>query len=319
MRILFSVILFCLLFFGFANAQSVQENYINLYRNIAVSEMHRSGVPASITLAQGILESSSGTSMLSVKGNNHFGIKCHSDWTGKKIYKDDDAKNECFRVYASPEGSFRDHSDFLRNNTRYASLFDLEITNYKAWAEGLKKAGYATNPMYASMLIDIIERYNLSVYDTYPNVPVAETPIAEASTATSQPKEQKPVVYYTSNSFELSGSKELKHASNNNTEYVVPNYNTNVKDLAESLELMPWQIAKYNDMPKDARISAGEVIYIKPKRSKAAKGTTKHVVKQGETMRDVSQLYAVKLKSLYKINGWEYGAEPVVGSKIALR
>ena len=148
-----------------ATSVTPQDDYIRKYSATAVREMYRSGVPASITLAQGLLESRYGQSELAVKGNNHFGIKCH-DWTGKKMYYDDDAKGECFRVYASADESFRDHSDFLRYRDRYKFLFDYEVTDYKAWAHGLKKAGYATDPAYPSKLIKIIEDYQLYDYDT---------------------------------------------------------------------------------------------------------------------------------------------------------
>ena len=141
------------------------EDYINRFRDDAINDMMHTGVPASITLAQGILESSSGNSMLAREANNHFGIKCHSDWRGERVYKDDDAKNECFRKYPTALASFKDHSRFLRERSRYAFLFDYRITDYKAWAKGLKKAGYATNPRYADHLIRIIEQHELYQYD----------------------------------------------------------------------------------------------------------------------------------------------------------
>ena len=141
------------------------EAYIQKYKYIAIKEMFDYKIPASITLAQGILESGSGNSRLAREANNHFGIKCHNDWMGAKIYKDDDKKNECFRVYTSAEQSFRDHSLFLTTKNRYAFLFDYKTTNYKSWAKGLKKAGYATNPKYPKLLIGIIEDHNLNQYD----------------------------------------------------------------------------------------------------------------------------------------------------------
>src|SRR5512133_2598751 len=139
--------------------------YFETYREIAIREMNRSGVPASITLAQGALESGDGNSRLAKSANNHFGIKCHDDWNGKTIREDDDSRNECFRKYPSVDESYKDHSDYLRSKTRYAFLFDLKVTDYKGWARGLKKAGYATNPSYAESLIKIIEDYNLGMYD----------------------------------------------------------------------------------------------------------------------------------------------------------
>ena len=140
-------------------------DYIEKYKDIAMREMQEYKIPASITLAQGLLESGNGNSELAKKSNNHFGIKCHKDWTGKRTYHDDDEKGECFRVYESPEDSYRDHSIFLKKGQRYAFLFDLKITDYKGWAKGLKKAGYATLPVYANVLIKLIEDYNLAQYD----------------------------------------------------------------------------------------------------------------------------------------------------------
>ena len=145
--------------------QTPQQEYIHKYASIAQAEMRRTGVPASITLAQGLLESGAGLSTLAVKSNNHFGIKCHKNWKGKKVYHDDDAKGECFRSYSKPEESFRDHSDFLRYNDRYKFLFDYDISDYRSWCYGLKQAGYATDPKYATKLIDLIETYGLGRYD----------------------------------------------------------------------------------------------------------------------------------------------------------
>ena len=161
---------FILSLFAFLTVQGQSRNnqyedYIKKYRDIAVEEMKRYHIPASITLAQGLLESGAGNGTLARKSNNHFGIKCGSDWRGKTVKHDDDARNECFRVYKDPKDSYRDHSKFLAGKQRYAFLFDLKITDYKGWARGLKKAGYATNPRYAHQLIDIIERYDLDKYD----------------------------------------------------------------------------------------------------------------------------------------------------------
>ena len=145
--------------------QNKTTNYINKYKSLAISEMNEFGIPASITLAQGILESGNGESRLAVEANNHFGIKCHTNWDGETIFADDDEKNECFRKYSTVEESFRDHSLFLSTRDRYQFLFNYKKTNYRKWARGLKEAGYATNPKYASSLIKIIKNNNLSKYD----------------------------------------------------------------------------------------------------------------------------------------------------------
>ena len=175
----------------FANAQSAQEKYISTYAEIAVQEMYRSGVPASITLAQGMLESGNGKSLLATKANNHFGIKCHNDWEGGRIFYDDDQKNECFRSYSHAHQSYRDHSDFLRYRDRYKFLFDLKPTDYKGWAYGLKKAGYATDPSYPAKLIKLIEEYNLQQYDTKTAViPASPTVIEQAVPVSDQTKKK---------------------------------------------------------------------------------------------------------------------------------
>ncbi len=315
-KLLLVVILFFVLPMSYA--QSVQEEYIKKYCQVAVEEMTRTGVPASITLAQGILESGSGTSQLSIKGNNHFGIKCHSDWTGGKMYVDDDAKNECFRMYHNASESFRDHSDFLRNNQRYASLFQLDIKDYKGWATGLKKAGYATSPTYATRLIEIIERYNLAQYDSGTFVPAVVLPDNNVLADNAEASASKPTRYYTSNGFELSMT-EYSLGSNNNTQYIVLKYDMDIEVLSRKLGMAPWQLPKYNDLPKKCKVKAGEIIYLKPKRNKAEKKYAEHVVSRGETMRDISQKYAVKINSLYKLNGLEQGVQPVEGSKVRLR
>ena len=161
----FTYILLCFFYISILNAQNKSEIYIEKYKDIAIAEMNEYGIPASITLAQAILESGNGESRLAIEGNNHFGIKCHNDWTGETIIEDDDEKGECFRKYKNANESFRDHSLFLTQRGRYTFLFDYDVSNYKKWARGLKKAGYATNPKYASLLIDLIKRYDLSKYD----------------------------------------------------------------------------------------------------------------------------------------------------------
>ena len=298
--LLFSLV--CL--FGFT--QITQEQYIAKYASIAVKEMKRAGVPASITLSQGILESGSGNSYLAREGNNHFGIKCH-DWKWDKIYADDDAKNECFRKYNNAEDSYRDHSDFLRDHTRYHFLFDLEITDYKAWAKGLKKVGYATSPTYPERLISLIEKHELYNYDLGKAKPVNDKPNRNNNNTTN---------YDDNFQINLYADEILE---NNRVPYIVTKNNTSIKTLSQEIDLMTWQLTKYNDLNKDEIITANDTIYIKPKRNKAAKGNDVHVVKSGETMRDISQKYAVKLKKLYKKNQIEQGTEPLPGTEINLR
>lgn len=258
--------------------------YIDRYKELAVIEMHRSGVPASITLSQGVLESSSGNSRLAKFANNHFGIKCKGNWTGKTIYANDDAPDECFRAYGSVLESYKDHSDFLRKNWRYHELFELKITDYKGWCHGLRKAGYATNPQYGKILINLIERYELYQYDTQ-KLPQNETP-EESEKINGVP---------------------VKIATKEET----------VRSIAEDNYLKDKHIRKWNDLPKDEEIKAGEVVYLKPKRRRGSED--KHIVTKTDNMRGISQTYGIKLKHLYKKNRMETGTEPKVGEVLYMQ
>lgn len=261
------------------------EEYIARFRDYAVIEMHRSGVPASITMAQGILESSNGNSRLAREGNNHFGIKCKSDWTGPTIFADDDAPNECFRAYPSALESYMDHSHFLKSNWRYQALFELERTDYKGWAEGLRKAGYATNPKYAEILINLIERYKLYELDYLP-----------APGGSTLPKLE---------------------IANNDIPAVYVEKDETAKSIAERNGLKERHIYKYNDLEEGEQLNEGDIIYLKPKRRKG--NVEFHLVQPGENMHDISQQYGVKLKHLYKKNRMEEGQEPAPGEKIYLQ
>lgn len=295
------------------NQKSPQEIYIEQFATLAVEEMYRSGVPASITLAQGLLESRYGLSELAVKGNNHFGIKCHNNWTGKKIYYDDDAKGECFRKYPSPEQSYRDHSDFLRYRDRYKFLFDYKTTDYKSWANGLKKAGYATDPSYASKLIRIIEDYRLYEYDDKPAsfakadrksrkeskrvavkvpdvLPPSPTEIEQTEALTEAQRQD----------FHFSISREVY--KRNGVPFVKAMEGESYSSIASANNLFLREILKYNDLAAEAQIAPGTEVYLRPKKGQAVKGLDKHVVEEGETMRSIAQRYGVRLKNLYKIN-----------------
>ena len=284
-------------------AQKTTEQYIAEFGEMAVAEMKRSGVPASITLAQGILESGSGNSRLATEGNNHFGIKCHG-WTGGKIYADDDAKNECFRKYGSAAESFRDHSDFLKSNSRYNFLFEIEITDYKEWAHGLKKAGYATSPTYAEALIKLIEKYELNNYDKG---------IVPDKKPRKNPHRENIDDSFTLNPY----GRDIFY--NNNTPYIIAKSGDNVDAICNEFDMMPWQVRKYNDLEKSDTVAEGSYIYLKPKRNRAEKGKETHTVQQGETMKDISEQYAVKLNKLYRKNKMEPGTEPKAGVVINLR
>ncbi len=278
--------------------------YFETYKEIAIKEMNRSGVPASITLAQAALESGDGNSRLAREGNNHFGIKCHNDWNGKRIFEDDDAKNECFRKYGSVEESFRDHSDYLKSKTRYAFLFELKLTDYKGWARGLKKAGYATSPTYAEALIKIIEEHNLFIYDRM-----------EATVKRNHDRKTEKTPTGTKN------ETGLKHdiLERNRVKYVLAKKGDTYTSITEELDKLPWEIPEYNDIKKMDSIAEGQIIYIQPKRSRAETGKNTHVVKEGETMYTISQMYAIKLSVLYSLNNLSPGVRPSVGTILQLR
>ncbi len=278
------------------------EAYIQRYKTVAIEEMKLYGIPASITLAQACLESNFGNSMLAVEGNNHFGIKCHSSWTGKKIYKDDDKKQECFRHYESAWESFRDHSNFLKTLPRYAFLFDYDIRDYKKWANGLKKAGYATSPTYPQRLITIIEKYNLSQYDAeykQNNVIADNNKPKIKNPKDKKQKHRKQTSNDDNFSFNPFG-REIK--TNNDVKYIIAKENDSYYKIAEEMEMMKWELFIYNDLQKDAAITTGQIIYLQPKRHRAERGQDKYTVKPGDTLYSISQKFAIKLKSLRKKN-----------------
>ncbi len=289
-----------------ADAQKISRSaYIEKYSDVAIAEMERTGIPASITMAQAILESSNGNSRLARKANNHFGIKCHGNWNGATIKHHDDARNECFRKYRDADESFKDHSAFLVSGARYEFLFDYKSTDYKNWARGLKKAGYATNPRYAKKLIELIERYGLHNLDKGIEVPLAD-------------KESGNVSETGSASVALStGNHPVKER--NRVEYTVARPGDTFKSLTEEFDKMRWELRKYNDVPEGIEPESGQIIYLQPKRNRAARNNKHHIVEKGETMWYISQKYAVKLRKLYKKNRMEPGAEPQKGEKIWLR
>lgn len=264
------------------------ETYINSYKDIAISEMKRSGIPASITLAQGMLESDNGNSSMVVDGNNHFGIKCH-DWTGKTMYKDDDRRNECFRKYKSAYESFRDHTDFLLTKQRYNSLFEYKPTDYKNWAKGLKKAGYATNPRYDDMLIKLIEENKLYYYDQ--GVSVVERPRRSSKKRAS---EESPDFVINLNARPI--------YVRNNIEYVVAKDGDTFSKLCEELEMLSWELLKYNELTKDSALHDGQILYLQPKRRRAEFGKEYHTVQPGENVYSISQLYGIKTRHLLRLN-----------------
>jgi len=339
-------------------AQDVTRAYIDRYAPLAVAEMYRSGVPASITLAQGILESASGRSRLAVEANNHFGIQCHRGWTGKRIQEKDNGEIRDFRVYESVADSYRDHSDFLRGNRRYAALFELDITDYKGWAKGLKKAGYAEAPEYASSLISLVERYELGRYDRM-TLEDADRLLVEAEESASSQEEQlsdgsrKERRRHVSRrerkkrnagegyeKIEIPEAPSVLEAPKKVTEAVQGRFHFTLSrpvytqggvafvysvegetysSIARSFNLFDREILRFNDLREDRPLAPGTVVYIEAKHKQAVKGLDAHVAEAGETLRDIAQDFAVKEKSLRKINGFAADFEPAEGDLVYLR
>ena len=295
---------------GQRSREMSREEYIQTYAPLAMREMVRVGIPASIKLAQGCLESGNGNSRLAVVANNHFGIKCH-EWDGQKIYHDDDHRNECFRVYASPYESYMDHSLFLSTRNRYAFLFDLDEDDYKAWAHGLRKSGYATARNYDHLLIKIIEENELYRYDRlvlsggfeegdWADLPAAPVPAGGSAAG---------VAAATGRDIRL----------NNNIEYIRAEPGDTPESLRKELDLYQHEIYRYNELEEGATLEPGQIIYLQPKRRKAARGNETHVVEKGESLYDISQQYGVKMKHLLRYNELVEGQEVPEGTRIYLR
>ena len=276
------------------SASQDNEAYIQKYCNIAMREMNDYGIPASITLAQGILDSAAGTSRLAVQANNHFGIKCHNDWSGEKIYHDDDKRNECFRKYERAEESFIDHSQFLKDRPRYSFLFELDKTDYKAWAKGLKQAGYATDPNYPNRLITLIEKYELYKYDK--------------ESFTSKEEGVK------------TPAKTVKEKNESGLKYVYVQKGESYYTIAVKYNIPFGLIYSYNDVDRKTRQpEEGTIVYLQKKKKKITWGEGVHVVEKGESMHDISQKYGIRLHSLYDLNNMPYDAKAEVGQLLKLR
>ena len=288
-----------------------QQRYVEKYAPMAVREMLRSGVPASITLAQGMLESGNGESKLATKGKNHFGIKCHKGWTGKSMKVDDDARGECFRVYDSVEESYRDHSDFLRYRDRYKFLFDLDRTDYKGWAYGLKKAGYATDPSYAAKLIRYIEDNNLSRFDVLKEVEAEEMPLPPH-------RIEAPVLTMSDEEFHFPLTRELY--SVNGVPFVYSLEGETYKSIAKHYHLFHREILRFNDQKRDAPLAPGTVVYLAHKKNHSPKGLDKYIVEEdGEDFHAICQRFALKEKAVLKMNGLSKAPSLREGDELKLR
>ena len=270
-------------------------NYIEQYKHIAVQQMQKYKIPASITLAQGIFESGAGMSDLARMSNNHFGIKCGGDWKGRSVRHDDDKHKECFRYYDSPQESYEDHSLFLLGRSWYAPLFKLDIHDYKGWARGLKKAGYATNPQYANRLIDLIEQYELYQYDNWeerkkpkhkPSIDVVEY----------QPTTED----YHLPQFAIESRKILFC---NEVPYIVVQRGDDLQQISKEFRIKRSHLVVFNDLHDDYVLQAGERIYLRKKKKHASdEDGYIYVVKNGDSMHTVAQLFAIRLRKLQKLN-----------------
>jgi LysM repeat protein len=303
-------------------------NYINTYKELAIAEMQRTGVPAAIKLAQGIHETQAGTSDLVKRSNNHFGIKCKITWTGDKVYHDDDARGECFRSYDKVEDSYRDHSDFLRSSPRYASLFQLDPTDYKAWAYGLKKAGYATNYRYPQILIKLIDDYNLEQYTLIamgklkPSQEVlAEGIIGTSSTvmqAVNPGKDDSgtaiiPAVKPTRVSPDYPQGEFLI----NRTRVVFAKAGTALLAVAEQYHIAFARLLDFNDLDDGDVLKNDQLLFLQRKRKTGDKAV--HITEAGETLYDICQLEGIRLESLLAFNRLREDNQPAAGEKLWLR
>lgn len=340
------VLLFCLAFAFTARAQKEKVMaYIDSYKELAMAEMQRTGVPAAITLAQGILESQWGESPLAKTSNNHFGIKCKTEWTGARTYHDDDEKGECFRVYHSAEESYRDHSDFLKTRPHYAFLFKLDPTDYAGWASGLKKAGYATSPTYPQRLLKLINDYQLQQYSlaaltrnqapvnelsgqskpvTADPAPVADQPVVAATQKAVQPEPATTAVASNTNSLPavpVAVSKRTSYPSGifaiNNTRVIHATEGTSLLSLANQYDIPLSKLMEYNDLPSMDILDTDRLMFIERKPKKGA--VDFHVVAEGETLHSICQQEAIRLDSLLEYNRLGRGSNVNAGEKIYLR
>lgn len=284
-----------------------KSQYVERWKGIAVEQMLKHGIPASITLAQGILESASGNSDLALEGNNHFGIKCHG-WEGKKMYKDDDAKNECFRVYKEAEDSYRDHSEFLKKYNRYAFLFEYDQTDYKSWAKGLRKAGYATNPKYPQLLIGLIEDLGLNEYDRAGQVELKPAPIAQVLKEEPNKKE---------NTFSFSLSETQKNELG--LSFIVAKKGDTYFRLSQAYGVTMRQLYRYNDFDTQKEcLEPGDIVYLQPKKRSSLFKKEEVVLDKMLTVNELSQQYGVRAQSIKRLNGFDDESKVIAEGEIVI-
>ena len=273
------------------------EAYIKKYSDIAVEHMQKYRIPASITLAQGLLESGAGMSDLARYSNNHFGIKCHRNWKGPAVYAPDDGPNDCFRKYKTVEDSYRDHAEFLAYGSRYKVLFDLSITDYKGWARGLQTTGYATDKAYANKLIKLIEDYELYRFDD---------------------KNYRKKYKEESNSLAHEGWKHQPYKTHGLV-YVIAVEGDTYASIAEEFGFKEKDLLKYNEVPKGFPLNEGDIVYFQKKKSKADEPYYQHVIQVGESMHGITQKYGIRLRNLYRLNKKNYDYVPEEGDVLKLR
>ncbi len=342
------IYIFISLLFAFTYSLRAQvyqfyNDYVLVFAPTAVAQMEQYGVPASITLAQGLLESGAGQSDLTLRSNNHFGIKCTSDWTGKTTSHDDDKPQDCFRVYDDPAESYRDHSLFLKRS-RYASLFELQITDYKGWAHGLRRCGYATDPNYPAKLIKLIEEYDLAKYDRMQLNDVEEAPQEVQERYAKGSKKKTTLALPSSKSLliaqsggksqnttkktsseqknqgsmgSVSATGERKILSVNKCKYIIARKGDTYASIGEEYKIAERRLRDFNEAGRLSEPQQGERIFLQPKKSKSKQAT--HKVKPGETMRSISQTEGIKLKNLYNYNTVANGDQPTVGQVLKLK
>ena len=298
-------ILFFLLGIGLnASAQKKLKSYLNYiddYNGVAVKQMVKYKIPASITLAQALLESGAGLSELAKSSNNHFGIKCHSDWKGERIYRRDDNPNDCFRKYDRVEDSYEDHSLFLTNHSRYSVLFSYNITDYEAWARGLQKCGYATDKAYANKLIKYIEDYQLYVYDKKSSFPKKDKNKDKDEKTSGESRQMRPA-YITHGLL-----------------YVIAETDDSFDKIAHDMGFKVQNLLKYNEVPENFPLRRGDIVYLEKKKKKADVPYYEYVVKIGDSMHRISQRYGIRLKNLYKMNRKDFDYVPTEGDVLKLR
>ena len=307
----------------YAGVRQTREEYVERYKAIAIAHMERYGIPASITMAQGILESDSGNSFLSLSSNNHFGIKCKKSWKGDRVYHDDDAKGECFRAYPSVEASYEDHADFLDQSPRYDSLFSYPSDDYRSWARGLKAAGYATAPDYAQRLVKIIESMKLylldkenggKIYAASKSAAVNTEAWFESNTASSDEQINPNAFRVTVNAHKGYGVYRSNH-----TFYVVAKEGDTYQSIGAAFEISARMLEKFNDVAKGASLKKGDIVYIERKKTQWLGNVMQHKAARDESLYDISQSYGIRYRSLAKLNRMALGSTIKKGEIVRLK